>query len=214
MAEVTGSFERGILESSRVLAVQGQVLPSTLQPVTLMGELRLEPVGVSRVSGESSIAEAAGSIERVYLEPGDASAYPGAVHAILNADLIVAGPGSLYTSVLPNLLIKDIAKAIEASRASKAYVCNVATQRGETEGYTAAEHVAALEKHVGGGLFQTVVVNDNQDVEFEGGEGVELVQPSFPPDINLDIINADLADAACPWRHDSEKLSQVLLDLI
>jgi uncharacterized cofD-like protein len=161
MAEVSGSFERAILESGRVLAVQGEVLPSTLHDVTLTADLeaspcsdpdQTEPARLNRVSGESSIPEARGAIRRVYLDPGDALAYPGAVRALLNADLIVAGPGSLYTSVLPNLLVPAIAKAIEASQARKVYVCNVATQRGETERYTVADHVAALERHIQGSL--------------------------------------------------------------
>nr|HID13675.1 YvcK family protein [Anaerolineae bacterium] len=164
MAEVTGSFERAILESGRVLAVRGRVLPSTLRDVTLMADLRDEASGVSRVSGESRIPEVGGAIERVYLEPDDVPAYPDAVRALLEADLIVAGPGSLYTSVLPNLLVPDVARAVAASRALKVYVCNVATQRGETEGYSVGDHAAALEAHVGKGLFPMVLANDNLDV--------------------------------------------------
>ncbi|MBE9508391.1 MAG: YvcK family protein, partial [Chloroflexi bacterium] len=159
MREVTGSFEQAILESARVLAVQGRVLPSTLQDVTLMADLRTETVGLNRVTGESSITEAGGGIERVYLAPDDAPAYPDAVRALLDADVIVAGPGSLYTSVLPNLLVPDVARAVAASRALKVYVCNVATQRGETDGYSVGDHVAALEAHVGAGLFPVVLAN-------------------------------------------------------
>jgi len=214
MAEVTGSFERALLESGRVLAVRGRVLPSTLQDVTLMADLRAEPIGVSRVAGESSIAEAEGAIERVYLEPDDAPAYPDAVHALLGADLIVAGPGSLYTSVLPNLLVPDVARAIAASRALKAYICNVATQRGETEGYTAGNHVTALEAHVGGGLFPVVLANDNLDVGFDAPPGVELVPMDFPPSAEYQVITADLIDPIHPWRHDSDKLAQALLRLL
>ncbi|MBN1978863.1 MAG: YvcK family protein [Anaerolineae bacterium] len=213
MAEVTGSFERAILESGRVLAIRGRVMPSTLRDVTLMADLQAEPAGVSRVAGESSITEASEAIERVYLEPDDVSAYPEAVHALLEADLIVAGPGSLYTSVLPNLLVSDIARAINASKALKAYVCNVATQRGETEGYTAGDHVAALEAHVGKGLFPIVLVNDNLRVHLES-PGVELVKADFPPNANYQILRADLVDRAQPWRHDSNKLALALLRLL
>jgi uncharacterized cofD-like protein len=213
MAEVTGSFERAILESGRVLAIRGRVLPSTLRDVTLMADLRAEPAKVSRVAGESSIAKASGAIERVYLEPNDAPAYPEAVHALLSADLIVAGPGSLYTSVLPNLLVPDITQAIAASPAAKAYVCNVATQRGETEAYTASDHVAALETHVGRGLFPIVLVNDDLSVNLES-PGVELVKADFPPDTAYRVIEADLVDPAHPWRHDSDKLALTLLRLL
>jgi len=214
MAEVTGSFERAVMESGRVLAVQGRVVPSTLQDVTLTADLRAEPVGVSRVTGESSIAEASEAIERVYLEPNDAPAYPGAVRALLEADMIVAGPGSLYTSILPNLLVPDVARAVATSRALKVYVCNVATQRGETEGYTAGDHVAALEAHVGAGFFPVVLVNDNLDVDFDAPPGVELVPLDFPPDAGYRLITADVVDPAHPWRHDGHKLAQALLRLL
>jgi uncharacterized cofD-like protein len=214
MAEVTGSFERAILESGRVLAVRGHALPSTLQDVKLMADLRTEPAGVSRVSGESSITEAKGAIERVYLEPDDAKAYPEAVRALLEADLIVAGPGSLYTSVLPNLLVPDMARAVQASRALKVYVCNVATQCGETDGFHAGDHAAALEAHVGKGLFPIVLANDNLDVDFDAPPGVELVAVDFPPDTGYRVVTADLVDPAHPWRHDSDKLAQAVLRLL
>jgi uncharacterized cofD-like protein len=223
MAEVTGSFERAILESGRVLAVQGQVVPSTLRDVTLTADLRAAPCAqaqggtsarLSRVSGESSIPDAQGAIERVYLDPSDAPAYPGALHALLNADLIVAGPGSLYTSVLPNLLVPGVAQAVAASPARKVYVCNVATQRGETEGYTVADHVAALEAHVQGAFFPVVLVNDNLDVDFEGSPGEELVAPEVPPDAVYRVIATDLVDKLHPWRHESSKLARALLRLL
>jgi uncharacterized cofD-like protein len=230
MAEVTGSFERAILESGRVLAVQGQVLPSTLENVTLTADVtrmaigpedRLagsESSGLSRVSGESRIPEAEGAIQRVYLDPADAPAYPGAVHALLNADMIVAGPGSLYTSVLPNLLVPAIADAVEVSSACKVYICNVATQRGETEGYTVGDHVAALDSHVGRSLFPVVLANDNTWLLkearldcFERQPGVTAVRSDVPCDAAYRIITADVVDRAHPWRHDSQKLAQVLM---
>ncbi|TET53855.1 MAG: uridine diphosphate-N-acetylglucosamine-binding protein YvcK [Anaerolineales bacterium] len=214
MAEVTGSFERATLESGRVLAIRGQVLPSTLQDVTLMADLRGEANGVSRVRGESSIPDAAGEIERVYLTPDDAPAYPGAVRALLDADLIVAGPGSLYTSILPNLLVPDVTEAITASRALKVFVVNVATQRGETDGYTAGDHVAALDKHTRSGLFPIVLANETLEVEFDAPQGVELVTDEFPTDLAYRVVRADLVDSASPWRHDGNKLARALLRLL
>ncbi len=214
MAEVTGSFEKAILESGQVLAVQGRVLPSTLRDVTLMADLQAESVGLSRVTGESSITKADGAITRVYLEPDDAPAYPGAVRALLEADLIVAGPGSLYTSVLPNLLVRDVARAVAASQAPKVYVCNVATQRGETDEYSTGDHVRALEAHVGAGLFPLVLANDNLVVDFDAPSGVELVPLDFPPRAENQVIAADLVDLAYPWRHDSDKLARALLRLL
>jgi len=213
MTEVTGSFERAIMESCRVLAVQGRAVPSTLHSVTLLGDLR-EPAGISRVSGESCITDAAGVIERVYLEPDDVRAYPEAVQAILEADLVVAGPGSLYTSVLPNLLVRDIAQAVAASRALKVYICNVATQRGETDGYTVGDHAAALERHVGPGLFPVVLANDNLEHSQALPQGVGLVRLEVPADASYVLYTADLVDPARPWRHDSGRLAHVLMHLL
>ncbi|HHS97532.1 MAG TPA: YvcK family protein [Chloroflexi bacterium] len=229
MAEVTGSFERAVLESSRVLAIQGRVLPSTLHSVTLMGDLRNEPVGVSRVEGESRIASAGGVIERVYLEPDDVPAYPEAVRAILEADLIVLGPGSLYTSLLPNLLVREIARAVAASRAVRVYVCNVATQPGETDGYTVEDHVAALERHVEPGLFPLVLANANFAHADALPEGVEPVRlGTLPPpgpegggpvgtlhlNATYTLYAADLVDPTHPWRHDGRKLVRALMTLL
>jgi uncharacterized cofD-like protein len=214
MAEVSGSFERAILESGRVLTIRGRVLPSTLRDVTLMADLQAEPVGVSRVTGESSITKASGAIERIYLEPDDAPAYPEAVRALLEADLIVAGPGSLYTSVLPNLLVPDVARAVRASRAVKVYVCNVATQCGETDNYSAGAHMAALTAHTGDGLFPLMLINDNLKVHFDAPPGVELVLTDFPPDAGYRVIAADLVDETRPWRHDSDKLARALLRIL
>ncbi|NLE43306.1 MAG: uridine diphosphate-N-acetylglucosamine-binding protein YvcK [Chloroflexi bacterium] len=215
MSEVTGSFERAVLESSRVLAVRGRVLPSTLQDVTLMADLVGEEASLDRVTGESQITGLGGSIVRVYLVPDSIPAYPEAVRALLEADLIVAGPGSLYTSILPNLLVPDIAQAIVASRASKVYVCNVATQRGETVGYSVCDHVEALKAHLGIDLFQIVLANSNIGVPFDAPAGVELVEiGESPAGAEYRIIVQDLVDPGHPWRHDSDKLAHALLDLL
>jgi uncharacterized cofD-like protein len=214
MVAVTGSFERAVLESSRVLAIQGQVVPSTLRSVTLLGDLRAEPERMSRVAGESEIARAPGTIERVYLEPDDAPAYPEAVRAILEADLVIAGPGSLYTSVLPNLLVRDIAQAVAASRALRVYVCNVATQPGETDGYSVGDHVAALERHVGGELFPAILANENLAQAGSLPANVASVSLDIPLDVTYTLYTADLLDPGRPWRHDSEKLARVLLQLL
>jgi len=213
MAGVTGSFESALAESSRVLAVRGRILPSTLQDVTLIADLREEVEGrLNRVAGESSITRFGGTIERVYLEPGDARAYPEAIRAILDADLIVLGPGSLYTSIMPNLLVGDISRAIRVSRAPKVYVCNVATQLGETVGYSAADHVEAIQRHVGPNVVDLVLCNDHRDVDFSGkpsGVG-ELVMPGEVTGARL--VQADVVDVEYPWRHDSKKLARAVMD--
>ena len=181
MTDITGSFEQGVVESSRVLAVRGRVIPSTLQQVTLAADLRVDNGdnghGWQRVVGESAIPAAHRQIERVFLEPESVPAYPEAVKAILQADLIVAGPGSLFTSVLPNLLVPGIAAAIRASSAKKIYVCNVATQPGETADFDVNAHVKALQRHVGD-LFPLVLANDR--IILSPGENQHLEPVPLP----------------------------------
>jgi uncharacterized cofD-like protein len=212
LAAVTGSFERAILEAGRVLAVQGRILPSTLEDVTLVADLRNSaeadavPSGLTRVQGESAIPKAGQPIERVFLRPEGARAYPEAVRALLNADIIVAGPGSLFTSVLPNLLVQDIGRAVRASKALKLYVCNVATQPGETDGFDVGQHVTALQRHVEQGLFPLVLANDNPIPSSEQPH-LRPVALRYPANSGYEVIAADLVDAAVPWRHDASKVA-------
>jgi len=212
MAEVTGSFERALLESSHVLNIRGRVLPSTLRDVKLIGELVEEGEKVSRVEGESQITLAPGAIRQVYLEPEDVPAYPESIRAILDADMIVLGPGSLYTSLMPNLLVRDLAEAVRASRAIKVYVCNTATQPGETDGYSVLDHLAALERHTAPGLFPIVLTNSNQ----AGQLLPHLRWVRLDPPVNgaRRLVAADLADDEYPWRHDSRKLAGAVIRLL
>jgi uncharacterized cofD-like protein len=170
-----------------------------------------DAVAEVRVEGESSIPEAPGKVRRVWLEPNDPLAYPGVIQAILAADLIVVGPGSLFTSILPNLLVSEIVAAIRTSRALKIFVCNVATQPGETEGYNCGDHVRVLEEHVGSGLFDIVV--SNQRCEGQLPPGSEWVLAEDDLDVDHAVYRADLLDENQPWRHDSGKIAQVLIDL-
>jgi uncharacterized cofD-like protein len=215
MAGITGNFERAILESSRVLAVQGRILPSTLEDVTLCADLiDEEPPGtVSRVDGESQITKDSRSIERVYLEPGSVAAYTEAISAIGEADVVIAGPGSLFTSVLPNLLVPGIAQALRSTRALKVYVCNVATQLGETEHFSVEDHVRAIERHIGTGVFDYVLVNCDFDVAFPATWHIELVRPRRELGHGYHFISAEVMDRATPWRHDPQKLAQSLMKL-
>ncbi len=218
MTNITGSFESGLMEASRVLAVRGRVVPSTLQDVTLCADLREESAdGVSgwrRVEGESAIPALGQRIERVFLQPEDARAYPVAVKAILDADLIVAGPGSLFTSVLPNLLVDGIARAVKAARAPRVYICNVATQPGETAGFGVLEHIETLNRHVGAGVFSYVLANNNTRVpvpaQAANFEWVGLPTEDVP---GVSIYLADLVDRRRPWRHDSELLANAVMQL-
>lgn len=215
MVGITGNFERALIESGRVLAIQGQIVPSTLENVILTADLRQdvgEEVRVAHIKGESAIPEAGRPIERVYLEPDNAPAYPGAVRAILDADLIVIGPGSLYTSILPNLLVPDIVEAIRASEAMKVYVCNVATQPGETDGFSVEDHVRVIEQHVGGTLFDDVLVNEEEITPPAGAPYAPVhMDGALPPSYRAHT--ASLLDAGRPWRHDAGKLAKALLKL-
>ncbi|MCC6905112.1 MAG: YvcK family protein, partial [Anaerolineae bacterium] len=222
LAGVTGSFEQALIESSRVLNVQGRVLPSTLSDVTLMADLREEETdSTRRVAGESAIPEGVGAIERIFLQPDDAPAYPEAVRAILSADLIVLGPGSLFTSILPNLLVRGIADAVRASKALKVYVCNVATQHGETDDFTAADHVRAIERHAGKGLFEVVVAN-NHFPALRPDANFRYVQPGDIQPVpgngstgrRVTYYPAPLVDEIRPWRHNSERLGAAIMDVM
>jgi uncharacterized cofD-like protein len=214
MANVTGSFEKALVESGRVLAIRGQILPSTLENVTLCADLVDEAAAIRRVAGESAIPEARLPIERVYLEPGIVPAFPPALRAILDADLIVIGPGSLFTSVMPNLLVEDIGRAIRASNAFKIYVCNVATQPGETDGFTVGDHIQAIERHVGSGLFTFVLANNNLDHPLPADWGLTPVAIVTPVDANYEMFVADVVDEQRPWRHDPSKLALVLMTMV
>lgn len=222
MTAITGSFESALEESSRVLAVRGRVIPSTLAEVTLCAEVAMpEPAGVegsrprlAHVRGESNVGHSGGRIQRVYLDPEDPPAYPRAIRAILDADLVVIGPGSLYTSVLPNLLVPDLAQALASSQAGKLYVCNVATQAGETEEYNVEDHVAALRAHVEGPILTAVLANATFPAARAPGPGVDWVRPpkGTPPGYRLFL--ADLIDLQYPWRHDPAKLAEAVMAMI
>lgn len=211
MAEITGSFEEAVAESGRVLAVQGRVLPATLHDVRLAADVHLPGSNSdTRITGESQISQAGGKIKRVWLEPGNPLAFPPTLQAVLSADLIIIGPGSLYTSLLPNLLVPDLVDALRASKALKFFICNVATQRGETDDFCAGDHVRAVEKATGR-LFDLVVVNNRTDLKLPGG--VQWVQAEPGLEDHVPLYQADLVDEHLPWRHDSKKLAQVIMDL-
>ena len=184
----------------------------TLDDVTLRGEVRLPAAeGLVKIEGEAEITKAGGRIERVHIEPANARAYPKSVQTVLSADMIVLGPGSLFTSILPSLLVSGIAEAIRASQGLCIYVCNVAIQPGETEGYDVANHVEALERHVGRNLFSIVLANDNFASENAGV--TRYVQPAPPGHAvasRYEIVYADLTDHQYPWRHDPVKLATAL----
>ncbi len=212
LADLTGSFEDAIVESGRVLSVNGRVLPSTLHNVKLVASMQVpHSLNEVRVEGESKIPEMAGRVQRVWLEPDTAPAFPPVIKAILNADVIVVGPGSLYTSLLPNLLVHDLLAAMRVTRAIKVYVCNIATQSGETDAYTCYDHLRALEGHVGEDLFDVILCNNN----YEGAIGAssQWVRADEKTLSDSRAYCTDLVDDGHPWRHDSLKLAQVIMDI-
>ncbi len=212
MAGVTGNFERGLLEASRVLAVRGQILPATLHNVTLCAETRVaEPpsYAVERIEGESAITHRGQVIERVYLDPEHAPAYPGVVRAILDADLIIAGPGSLYTSVIPNVLVDDVRRALQVAQAPKLYICNVATQPGETDGFAVEDHLTTLAQYAGAGIFTHVLANNNFPFNFPTDSASKMVHSRDSSAAS--VILVDIVDEAKPWRHDPTKLAKEIL---
>jgi uncharacterized cofD-like protein len=213
LSEIMGSFEEAVAESGRVLAVHGRVLPATLLDVKLVADVAL-PYAVSevRVEGESKIPKFPGKVNRVWLEPNAPPAYPQVIQALLGADLIVMGPGSLFTSLLPNLLVPDIAAAVRASRALKIYVCNITTQPGETDGFTCGDHIQAIGDHVGEGLFDIIVVNAKQDGNLP--EGYQWVVVDEEIESQYPLYQADLVNSDYLTSHDGEKLSKVLMDLL
>jgi uncharacterized cofD-like protein len=224
MAAVTGSFESGIAESSRVLAVRGRVVPSTLEQITLCAEIcRTLPATADEpareewliVEGESKIPAAHGRIMRVFLKPEHARAYPLAIQAILQADLIVAGPGSFFTSVMPNLLVPAIRDALNATAASRVYICNITTQPGETDGFSVGEHMRQLHAHVGD-AFPNVLANDNFTIPLQTdspyvGEWVRL--PADDEARPYRLFTGDLIERGRPWRHDPAKLATRLMEV-
>ncbi len=216
MVDVTGNFERAVLESSRILAVRGRVFPSTLENVQLRGVAE----DGAPLEGESEIGQAHGRIRKVFLQPEDPQGYRPAVQAVWDADMIVFGPGSLYTSVVPPLLVGDIKQAIKNNPAAlKVYICNVATQPGETDHFDALAHVRALQEQVGKRLFDYVLVNTNF-------ASVDKIKPEWAVDpvdaaqlqaearsLGVEIIEADVVNVANPLRHDPEKLAMALMRL-
>lgn len=217
LSDITGGLDHALAEVSRVLNLRGRVLPTTLDDVTLAATIYQPERGTTiRVEGESQIPNTDGRIEQVSIEPETAKAYPDSVKAILEAQLVVIGPGSLYTSILPSLLVPGILDALRASSAYKVYVCNVAQQPGETEGFTVAEHIMALERHIGRGVFQAVLANNHYPEENAGPNTVYVMPPAAHHEVyqRYDIRMHDLTDNSRPWRHDALKLSQAIRDLV
>jgi uncharacterized cofD-like protein len=216
LTEVTGDFNEAIRLSSEVLASKGHIFPATISDVRLAAELEDGSV----VRGETQISASKVPIRRLRIEPEQCLPLPEALKAIRAADIITVGPGSLYTSILPNLLVAQVARVIGQTRATKVFINNLMTQPGETDGYSAREHIETIKKYAPEIHFDFVIVNDRriskEQAELYAAEGAYQIGIDDPIDEALDqateIIRADLLHDGEKVRHDSDRLAQVVLN--
>lgn len=218
MRNITGDFAIAIEKISEIFQVKGNVYPVVNASITLHAELESGTI----VSGESQITEVENDkIKQVFITPVDVQAYPLAIQAIEVADLIIISPGSLYTSILPNLIVPGIADAIKQSLAKVIYLCNIMTQHGETDGYDVANHIEAIHFHVNGHIVDTVVVHDYpireevlQHYAKEYAEPVLLKQDKRMNN-TINIVKADLLETSSLLiRHDEQKIAKLIQQLI
>jgi uncharacterized cofD-like protein len=216
MKEISGDFVTGVKALSRVLAVQGRVLPAAERSIRLQAKME----DGTFVCGESNIPKAGQRIKEMTLFPEGIEALPEAVEAIREADLIVIGPGSLYTSILPNLLVGGIQDALRVSTAPKVYISNVMTQPGETDGFDVADHIQVLYDHVRFPLFDKVVVNNGEIPEHiiqqyreEGAEAV-LYTPGSLAAYDVEVIEERLFQMNDYLRHDADKVTEIVLQCL
>lgn len=216
MTSITGDFERAVKETSNILAIRGRVLPSTTDNIALHAEMS----DGTLVDGETNIVKHPLPINHIFVTPANCQPLEEAMEAIRYADVIVIGPGSVYTSVVPNLLVKGIADAIAESDAAKVYVCNVMTQPGETDGFTASQHVRAVANHSDRKIFNYVLVNrqvPNLDLlEKYREQGAELVVPDIDRirEMGYKAIVGDFMSQTEVVRHDHDKLAETIMRLI
>ncbi|HKC18232.1 MAG TPA: gluconeogenesis factor YvcK family protein, partial [Candidatus Dormibacteraeota bacterium] len=208
MADITGNFEHALRESGRVLAVRGAIIPSTLHDVTLVAS-----VNGSMVEGESKIPKQNAPISQVFLKPDNAELNPEAAMAIMNAEVIVIGPGSLYTSILPNLMVPGMMHAIKASPALKVFVVNVASQHGETDNFNVSDYLRVLADHVEQFPLDFIVVNSNLNHMPTGGQSQVIFdfQDAQRMEPRARFIAADVVNTHIPSHHEPEKLAKVII---
>jgi uncharacterized cofD-like protein len=215
MAGVTGDFAEAVHLTSEVLAIKGVIYPLTNSNVSLNAELE----DGSIVTGETRITGSNQRICRVYLNPADARALPNALKAIGAADVITVGPGSLYTSIIPNLLVKEVVAAIHDSQATKIYIQNIMTQPGETVGYSAADHVRALSEHCGGIVFPNILLNNRapsssilKKYDAEHAALVDIDKDGLRA-LQLNIMERDLLAEDGVVRHDPDRLARAVFEM-
>ena len=215
MAEVTGDFVEAVRLTSEVLAIKGVIYPSTNSNVSLRAELE----DGSWLEGETRITASRRRIRRIQLDPPDAHPLPAALDALVAADVITIGPGSLYTSLIPNMLVKEVINAVRASHATKIYIQNIMTQPGETDGYSAADHVQALTDHCGGVLFPNVLLNSDVPsptiLKKYDAEKAGLVRADIERlrALGLKTLERDLLAEDGVIRHDPDRLAQAVFEM-
>ncbi len=214
MNEITGDWEKAIAASSQVLAIRGRVLPSTLSDVSLWANLS----DGRHIQGESNITKAKGSIDEIGCIPAEPPALPQAVEAINEADYIVIGPGSLYTSIIPNLLVPELVEALAARKVPRIYICNIMTEPGETQGYTVSEHIQAIDRACGRSLFDAVLVQKKMPSEVaidrylkEGSTPVLLDRTTVIDSGRRIVIANVMSEHEGTVRHDPTRLARVLV---
>lgn len=215
MSEVLGDFEEAVEESSKVLAIKGKVLPSTNENVNLGAVYK----DGSEKLGESEIPDDNKKINDVYLTPSSVSITENVKEALLEADYILVGPGSLYTSLIPNLMINGMVENIKKSEAQKVFITNVMTQPGETTGYSAYDHIKAVYDHTGSQIFDHIIINKNGSrkdlLKKYAKQGAYPVKDDIEKlnDLNINIVEGKLIQAGDYIRHDPHKLTEILVDL-
>ena len=217
MSKVTGDFEQAVKESSKILAIRGRVIPATLSKIRLVAEHQ----NGEKTFGESRISEKMNPMKRIFLEPKGCEATEEALEAIREADVIILGPGSLYTSVIPNLLVNGIYQEISRSKILKIYICNVMTQAGETGGYRASDHMKAIIHHTTPDIISTCIVNTGGIPhhlleKYKKEENAERVDPDQETikKMGYKVIGANIIDAKDYIRHDSHRLSRIIMNSI
>ncbi len=218
LADIAGGFPQAIDIAGHYLHVRGRVLPSTLEDVRLHG---VDRDGVE-VMGQARLASNTTAVARVFLEPASPLAYPPALEAVAGAYVVVIGPGSLYTSVLPNLLVAGVADALRSANACRVYVCNVANMRGETGGLDAADHVEALIEHGLDGALDVAIVHRSACAPAAVCDDSQGVEPVIAEDeqvariesMGVTVFSADLADPRDPVRHDRRALTRALGEVL
>ena len=217
MTNITGNFSTAVQELSRVLNVKGKVLPAANQIVALNAEME----DGSIITGESNIPKYGGKIKRVFIEPKNVDPLPETIKAIRKADLIVIGPGSLYTSIMPNLLVPKIGDEVKVSKAKKIYICNLMTQQGETNHYTAYDHIKAIYDHIQHINIQKMIVNNGDIPEeikkrYEKEEAVPvLVDKDKLNSLGVDVISDSIISIEDGIiRHDTKKLAEIIYNIL